>query len=75
MANGIECPVCGCTDSRVLRTWDTDGQVRRQRECQAEECGHRFTTGESRCLPEASELRRIMEQVDALHRHVKRAFP
>lgn len=75
MADGIECPKCGCTESRVLRTWATDGQVRRQRECQNEECEYRFTTGESTALPEASELRQIMKRVDALKQQVRRAFP
>ena len=43
----MKCPVCGCTDNKVLetRSADDDSVIRRRRECN--NCHTRFTTVES----------------------------
>lgn len=43
----MKCPVCGCTDDKVLDTRhiDDDRSIRRRRECL--KCQHRFTSYES----------------------------
>ncbi len=43
----MKCPVCGCTDDKVLdtRPIDDDRSIRRRRECLR--CQHRFTSYES----------------------------
>ncbi len=43
----MKCPVCGCTDDKVLdtRPIDDDRSIRRRRECV--KCHHRFTSYES----------------------------
>lgn len=44
--DGMDCPVCGYAESKVIdsRTSDSQGAVRRRRECL--QCGARFTTYE-----------------------------
>ncbi len=44
---GLECPKCGCYDTRVLRTRHTNGRIRRVRECGNDQCRHKFNTYES----------------------------
>ena len=53
-ADGLECPRCGCPESKVVwtrdRTLRVNGQVEgarvRARECQNDNCGYRFQTSE-----------------------------
>lgn len=41
---GIECPHCGCNESVVTRTLDSEDGIRRYRKCF--KCGQSFPTGE-----------------------------
>lgn len=48
----LRCPVCSHTETRVLRTTERDGRVRRTRQCC--QCGHKWATVE---MTEADALR------------------
>lgn len=59
----MPCPLCNHPDSRVLRTTERNGQIRRTRQC--ERCGHRWPTVEI-TEAEALQVERVKRAVGGL---------
>ena len=66
---GLECPDCGCFDSRVVDTRKWFRQIRRTRQCEA--CGGRWHTNEKPVI--TREDAGLAEALDRLVRQWRRS--